>query len=857
MGTESPLELVRFEAQSNKFVVGRPALDALRAVRGPVGVVAVCGRARQGKSYILNQLLGRTSGFKVSPTQRPCTKGIWMWSKPIQRRAPDGSVYHLILLDSEGIDAYDQTGHYSTQIFSLAVLLSSLFVYNHMGGIDEAALDKLSLVTEMTNLIRVRSQASSDRDIGGFTPAFLWLLRDFYLDLEEDGRKISPKDYLEQALLPATGSGPAVEMKNKIRRSIKTLFPQRDCCALVRPVSDEQQLKNLENVPQSQLRPEFTRELRRLMDVIFSRAVPKRVGQQVITGPALAGLTEAYVRAINNGAVPTIVTAWQAVADGECHRARDLAEAHYRKAFNSNVPPEEIEMAAEHERALAEARKVFNEHAVGDEDIRSAHEARFEENVKSWFSNFRDKKIAEAKAAIDRMLCEASTHFQKLAGSGHMDASKFRSQVKAFMQDYASRTSGTTKWRRMADFVLDCYASFATDLEQRLKAQLTEKNRAEERAADRLSKMEQSAKVAQEKLEELKQQGSQYCSERDQMKLNAEELQRQLSDLRAKSASVSSAQEQAQQEARNLREQVSRKDHELQALHADLGTVKQESSTLKLRAQELTLQLDGMRTKMDSREQTTAEMRRKLDCVERELSVAKDDLRKRESDMLSQASQQASEVSSAMREVAQLTGERDQAVERATSLEQELQTMRLTKEMSEHERQAAAGQLAQASQELENRREETMRLQRQAVMLDESLSQERSLRESAQDEVLHLKELVRKLEAEASTGAVPEEALASPQLGKRRRHPTVSANGEDAHGLPVADELASPHTSQAAEDGDENLTPGTMTVKKIKEWLLKRGHGGDIWDLEKQRPGPKKADWLQLMDKVRKGSGST
>lgn len=44
---------------------------------------------------------------------------------------------------------FAQTGQYSTQIFSLAVLLSSLFVYNQMGGIDEAALDRLSLVTEV------------------------------------------------------------------------------------------------------------------------------------------------------------------------------------------------------------------------------------------------------------------------------------------------------------------------------------------------------------------------------------------------------------------------------------------------------------------------------------------------------------------------------------------------------------------------------------------------------------------------------------------------------------------------------------------------------------------------------------
>ncbi len=59
-----------------------------------------------------------------------------------------------MLLDTEGIDAYDQTAQYSTQIFSLAVLLSCLFVYNHMGGIDESALDRLSLVTEMTKHIR-------------------------------------------------------------------------------------------------------------------------------------------------------------------------------------------------------------------------------------------------------------------------------------------------------------------------------------------------------------------------------------------------------------------------------------------------------------------------------------------------------------------------------------------------------------------------------------------------------------------------------------------------------------------------------------------------------------------------------
>lgn len=48
-----------------------------------------------------------------------------------------------------------------------------------MGGIDEAALDRLSLVTQMTKHIRVRAsgEKTSASEIGQFSPIFVWLLR--------------------------------------------------------------------------------------------------------------------------------------------------------------------------------------------------------------------------------------------------------------------------------------------------------------------------------------------------------------------------------------------------------------------------------------------------------------------------------------------------------------------------------------------------------------------------------------------------------------------------------------------------------------------------------------------------------
>lgn len=48
-----------------------------------------------------------------------------------------------------------------------------------MGGIDEAALDCLSLITDMTKHIRVRDSKGQTiaADIGQFSPHFVWILR--------------------------------------------------------------------------------------------------------------------------------------------------------------------------------------------------------------------------------------------------------------------------------------------------------------------------------------------------------------------------------------------------------------------------------------------------------------------------------------------------------------------------------------------------------------------------------------------------------------------------------------------------------------------------------------------------------
>lgn len=52
-----------------------------------------------------------------------------------------------------------------------------------MGGIDEAALDRLSLVTEMSKHIRIRASGGGNTvsELGQFSPIFVWLLRVIFI----------------------------------------------------------------------------------------------------------------------------------------------------------------------------------------------------------------------------------------------------------------------------------------------------------------------------------------------------------------------------------------------------------------------------------------------------------------------------------------------------------------------------------------------------------------------------------------------------------------------------------------------------------------------------------------------------
>ena len=163
-------------------------------------------------------LLNREKGFSVGPTVNPCTKGLWIWSKPIYGVDDHGKRLPLLLIDTEGFGAFDEDTNHDIRIFTLAILLCSYFVYNSLGSIDENAIQSLSFVINLSKHIQLKANSNHKNDAGinksiqgvldrknseadfdheevsNLFPSFLWVLRDFSLQLvDENGETITAK----------------------------------------------------------------------------------------------------------------------------------------------------------------------------------------------------------------------------------------------------------------------------------------------------------------------------------------------------------------------------------------------------------------------------------------------------------------------------------------------------------------------------------------------------------------------------------------------------------------------------------------------------------------------------------------
>ncbi|XP_044530075.1 guanylate-binding protein 1-like [Gracilinanus agilis] len=384
-----PAPICLIENSNGQLTGNREALQILATITQPVVVVAIVGLYRTGKSYLMNKLAGQKSGFSLGSTVQAHTKGIWMWCIP----HPKKPNHTLVLLDTEGLGDVEKGDNKNDGwIFALAVLLSSTFVYNSMGVINQQAMDQLHYVTELTERIRAKSSpstAGAEESLAfvNFFPDFVWTLRDFNLELQFNGQPITSDEYLEKALKLKEGTNDDVKMFNLPRQCIHQFFPKKKCFIFDQPTSGKK-LTQLEKLHDSELEASFVEQTESFCSYIFQHSKVKTVQEGItVNGPRLENLVLTYVEAITRGDMPCIENAVLALAQIENSAAVQKALAYYeemmrqRVQFPTETPQELFNMHATCER---EAIQVFIKDSFKDVD------QKFQKQLESHLEAKRD-----------------------------------------------------------------------------------------------------------------------------------------------------------------------------------------------------------------------------------------------------------------------------------------------------------------------------------------------------------------------------------------------------------------------------------------------------------------------------------
>ena len=161
-------------------------------------------------------------------------------------------------------------------------------------------------------------------------PNFLWVLRDFSLQLEDEkGNEITAQEYLENAL--SLRSKDPHDTKNKIRNALQSYFKTRDCLTMVRPLVNEDRLQSLEEMEIESLRPEFIEQVMNLRKKVLQSMPVKKVLGHSMDGKTWAGLLQNYVEQMNTGNVPNIESSWHNICQSRAQAGLTMAIEQFQR----------------------------------------------------------------------------------------------------------------------------------------------------------------------------------------------------------------------------------------------------------------------------------------------------------------------------------------------------------------------------------------------------------------------------------------------------------------------------------------------------------------------------------------------
>lgn len=171
---------------------------------------------------------------------------------------------------------------------------------------------------------------------------------------------------------------------------------------MVRPLTGEKALQQLEEKEISDLRPEFYEQVLTLRKAIIGKMKPKQINGRILTGEMYAELVSSYVDSINNGSVPNIESSWTYVCRQECLKAMDIGLDLYSNSIKgltkTKLPLDTDNLKSIHTEAKKKAILVFREKGLGD--VKDDYERDFCEEIRRRYETIKieNERISDVRS---------------------------------------------------------------------------------------------------------------------------------------------------------------------------------------------------------------------------------------------------------------------------------------------------------------------------------------------------------------------------------------------------------------------------------------------------------------------------
>jgi len=171
---------------------------------------------------------------------------------------------------------------------------------------------------------------------------------------------------------------------------------------MVRPLTNENKLQSLEDLPPEQLRPEFLEQIIGLRKKVLGRVKVKTLNGKPLNGEMYLNLVKGLIAALNSGKVPNIENTWLSMCKVESYKAFEEAEQIYENYLKENIENTDDPLEEIHKEAKEQALEHFKQKALGE--VAGEYLKQLKGKIKEKYSYYLKVQDEENKGKIIRVL---------------------------------------------------------------------------------------------------------------------------------------------------------------------------------------------------------------------------------------------------------------------------------------------------------------------------------------------------------------------------------------------------------------------------------------------------------------------